>query len=182
VNVCEITIGELISALRIPSVTFVHTEMPLRVFGESMHADELVFRIGRRFVLSPRAFFISDEMSFLDELRSERDGIFVELYAATRLRPGITDCVETNNQSDPPYAVKFANGYFHSRKPKCLPPPQKWQQYSLQRAVVQLGRTLEWGSRGRGFESRRPERIGSFRDLAVDQQEKLSIAEILTSA
>ena len=27
------------------------------------------------------------------------------------------------------------------------------------RAVVQLGRTLEWGSRGRGFESRRPERV-----------------------
>ena len=25
------------------------------------------------------------------------------------------------------------------------------------RAVVQLGRTLEWGSRGRGFESRRPD-------------------------
>ena len=25
------------------------------------------------------------------------------------------------------------------------------------RAVVQLGRTLEWGSRGRGFKSRRPE-------------------------
>src|SRR5215471_10425151 len=28
------------------------------------------------------------------------------------------------------------------------------------RAVVQLGRTLEWGSRGRGFESRRPDIIG----------------------
>src|SRR5204863_4505423 len=27
------------------------------------------------------------------------------------------------------------------------------------RAVVQLGRTLEWGSRGRGFKSRQPERI-----------------------
>ncbi len=27
----------------------------------------------------------------------------------------------------------------------------------LRRAVVQLGRTLEWGSRGRGFESRRPD-------------------------
>src|SRR5882762_3577339 len=39
------------------------------------------------------------------------------------------------------------------------------------RAVVQLGRTLEWGSRGRGFESRRPERIRSLHDLAVDQQE-----------
>ena len=25
------------------------------------------------------------------------------------------------------------------------------------RAVVELGRTLEWGSRGRGFKSRRPE-------------------------
>lgn len=31
------------------------------------------------------------------------------------------------------------------------------KQYSLQRAVVQLGRTLEWGSRGRGFESRQPD-------------------------
>ena len=28
---------------------------------------------------------------------------------------------------------------------------------SFNRAVVQLGRTLEWGSRGRGFESRRPD-------------------------
>ena len=47
------------------------------------------------------------------------------------------------------------------------------------RAVVQLGRTLEWGSRGRGFESRRPETIRSLHDLAVDQQRELSIAEIL---
>ena len=30
---------------------------------------------------------------------------------------------------------------------------------SQQRAVVQLGRTLEWGSRGRGFESRQPDII-----------------------
>ena len=50
------------------------------------------------------------------------------------------------------------------------------------RAVVQLGRTLEWGSRGRGFESRRPERIRSLHDLAVDQQGNLSLAEILISA
>ena len=31
------------------------------------------------------------------------------------------------------------------------------------RAVVQLGRTLEWGSRGRGFESRRPDITNSSR-------------------
>ena len=30
------------------------------------------------------------------------------------------------------------------------------------RAVVQLGRTLEWGSRGRGFESRRPDVTYAF--------------------
>jgi putative endonuclease len=29
--------------------------------------------------------------------------------------------------------------------------------HAEQRAVVQLGRTLEWGSRGRGFESRQPD-------------------------
>ena len=29
--------------------------------------------------------------------------------------------------------------------------------YPLKRAVAQLGRALEWGSRGRGFESRRPD-------------------------
>jgi hypothetical protein len=31
------------------------------------------------------------------------------------------------------------------------------KQYSLQRAVAQLGSALEWGSRGRGFKSRRPD-------------------------
>src|SRR4029077_3365375 len=139
VSVCEITIRELVSALCIHSVTFVHAEMPLRVFGEPVHADELVFHTRQRFVLAPRAFAISDQMSSLDELRSERDGIFVELYAITRLRPHITDCVETNDQSDPRYAVKFADRCFHSRKLKCLPHTQKWQQYSPQRAVAQLG-------------------------------------------
>src|SRR6266540_2885229 len=33
------------------------------------------------------------------------------------------------------------------------------KQYSLQRAVAQLGSALEWGSRGRGFKSRRPEKF-----------------------
>src|SRR5438128_2199045 len=33
------------------------------------------------------------------------------------------------------------------------------KEYSLWRAVAQLGSALEWGSRGRGFKSRRPERI-----------------------
>ena len=42
------------------------------------------------------------------------------------------------------------------------------------RAVVQLGRTLEWGSRGRGFESRRPEKF--FATDYIDEH-KLSMAE-----
>jgi hypothetical protein len=32
-----------------------------------------------------------------------------------------------------------------------------FDSYPLKRAVAQLGRALEWGSRGRGFESRRPD-------------------------
>jgi hypothetical protein len=43
----------------------------------------------------------------------------------------------------------------------------------INRAVVQLGRTLEWGSRGRGFKSRQPDirptnssqRVDQFREL-----------------
>jgi hypothetical protein len=46
------------------------------------------------------------------------------------LRRDITDCVETNDQSDPRYTVEFADGCFHSRQPKCLPHIQKWQPYS----------------------------------------------------
>src|SRR6266567_2188463 len=103
VNVCEITVRKRVSALRIHSVTFVHAEMPLRVFGKPVHADEFVFHITRRFVLAPRAFAISDQTSFVDELRRERDGIFVDLDAATRPRPGVTDWDETNDQSDPCY-------------------------------------------------------------------------------
>jgi hypothetical protein len=34
-----------------------------------------------------------------------------------------------------------------------------WIVGRSKRAVVQLGRTLEWGSRGRGFESRQPDKI-----------------------
>jgi hypothetical protein len=42
------------------------------------------------------------------------------------------------------------------------PMSEVWRIFSVSnRAVVQLGRTLEWGSRGRGFESRRPEMIKS---------------------
>jgi hypothetical protein len=159
VHVCEIPVRELVSALRIYTVTFVHAEMPFRVFGKAVNANELVFHTGRRFVLAPCAFAINDQMSFPDELRRQCDGIFIDLDAATRLRPGITECGETKNQSDARYTIEFADGCFHSRKPKRLPHTQKWQQYSPQRAVVQLGRTLEWGSRGRGFESRRPERF-----------------------
>ena len=174
VNVCKITTGKLVSALRIHSVTFVHAEMPLRVFGKAVRADKLVFHIKRRFVLAPGAFAISDQMSFLDKLRRKRDGIFVDFYAATRLRPGITDRVETNDQPDPRYTIEFADGCFHSRKPKRLPHTQKWQQYSPQRAVAQLGSALEWGSRGRGFKSRRPER---FLPRIYTDEYRLSLAQ-----
>ena len=143
-HIFEIAVRKLVSALRIQRETFVHGEMPLRVFGKAVRADKLVFHVGRRFVLAPCAFAISDQMSFLDKLRRKRDRIFVDLDTATRLRPGATDRVETNDQSDSRYTIEFTDSCFHSCKPKRLPHAKKWQQYSPHRAVVQLGRTLEW--------------------------------------
>ena len=50
----------------------------------------------------------------------------------------------------------FSQLIFHKRRlPKGFAAPIL--PALLRRAVVQLGRTLEWGSRGRGFESRRPD-------------------------
>ena len=46
--------------------------------------------------------------------------------------------------------------YMASHGKVCLR-PRSGKQYSLQRAVAQLGSALEWGSRGRGFKSRRPD-------------------------
>src|SRR5947207_15739101 len=51
--------------------------------------------------------------------------------------------------------------FIESDRNVCLR-PGSGKQYSLQRAVVQLGRTLEWGSRGRGFKSRQPETLPCF--------------------
>ena len=116
VNVHEISVRKLVSALRIHRVTFVNTQMPLRVLVKPVPADELVFRIRRWFVPAPRAFVIGDQMSSLDELRRERDGMFVQLDAAIRLGPGITDRVETNNEPDQRYANEFADDCFHSRQ------------------------------------------------------------------
>ena len=44
-NIFEIAIGELVSALRILRVPFVHAEMPFCIFTESMQTDKLVFFI-----------------------------------------------------------------------------------------------------------------------------------------
>src|ERR1051326_2795393 len=155
-HIFEIAVRKLVSALRIHSLTFVRTQMPLRVFGKVVRTDKLVFHVGRRFVLAPCAFAISDQMSFLDKLRRKRDRILVDPDTVTRLRPGVTDRVETNDQPDSRYTIELAEGNFHSCKSKRLPHARKWQHYSPHRAAVQsatgrirrgeLGRTLEWGA------------------------------------
>src|SRR5262245_24950185 len=124
-------------------------------------------------MFAPCPFAVRNNLPLLDKLLGEHEGNFVELDAAIRLRASVTDCVETNDQSNPCYTIEFANDCCHWPKPKRLPHGKKWQQYSLQRAVVQLGRTLEWGSRGRGFESRRPDYQGNiashFRNAFVNK-------------
>ena len=44
--------------------------------------------------------------------------------------------------------------------PTCIFGQRSHLRFPCYRAVAQLGSALEWGSRGRGFESRRPERSG----------------------
>src|SRR5215831_12872146 len=127
-------------------------------------------------MFAPRSFAVCNNLPLLDMLLGEREGNFVELDAAIRLRASVTDCAETNDQSNPCYTIEFANDCCHSPKPKRLPHSQKWQQYSPQRAVVQLGRTLEWGSRGRGFKSRQPEKI--FRHGLTQMKHRLFVRKI----
>jgi len=96
-HIFEIAVRKLVSSLRIHGVTFVHPEMPLRVFCIAVQANEIVFRSGRRFMFVPPALAISDQMPMPDKLGRELDGVFVQLETAIRLRASITDCAETNN-------------------------------------------------------------------------------------
>ena len=114
VNVREITVREFISALRIRGVTIVHAEMPLRVFGEAVHGNEVIFRSRRRFVLMPHPSPIQDQMSFPDELRRKCDTIFIQLDVGIRLCAGITDRVETNDQPNERYTVASFTACSHS--------------------------------------------------------------------
>jgi hypothetical protein len=47
------------------------------------------------------------------------------------------------------------------------PVPGGILRFFAERAVAQLGSALEWGSRGRGFESRRPDASRGTRDHSV---------------
>ena len=53
------------------------------------------------------------------------------------------------------FSLSLAFGVFASRGVAIL--PRLVDNARRDRAVVQLGRTLEWGSRGRGFKSRQPD-------------------------
>src|SRR5438094_5692975 len=108
-------------------------------------------------MFGPPAFAIRKGLSLLDELHREREGNFVQLNTLLRLSCNGADRKKRNCDYDRMNKGCASDDCFHSRKSKRLPRAQKWQQYSPRRAVVQLGRTLEWGSRGRGFESRRPD-------------------------
>jgi hypothetical protein len=127
VNVCKIAVRKLVPTLRIHRISFIHAEVPLRVFGKSVQTNKLIFRISRRSVLAPCAFAITDKMSFLDQPSGERYGIFVYRDAATRLSARIADCVEKNDERDPNNTSSPPNGRFHSRKSKRLPQMQNWQ-------------------------------------------------------
>jgi hypothetical protein len=100
VNVCEVAVRKLVPTLRIRRVSFIHAELPLCVFGESVQANKLIFRTSRRSVLVPCALAISDKVSFVDQLGSERHGIFVYRDAATRLSTRIANCVRKNEERD----------------------------------------------------------------------------------
>jgi hypothetical protein len=77
VNIFEIAIREFVSSLRIRTVPFVDSEMPLCIFAEAVETDELIFFIYGRPMFAPCAFAVGDNMSLVDKSRGERGGIFV---------------------------------------------------------------------------------------------------------
>ena len=63
-------------------------------------------------------------------------------------------------------AEQLASRLRFSKKQTCKPLPSQWRLHPSNRAVAQLGSALEWGSRGRWFESSRPD----FRFLDEDSR------------
>src|SRR5438128_1994471 len=108
-------------------------------------------------MFAPRTLTICDNMSFFNKFRGECGGIFVQLYALARLSANIADRIEKNYDCDGTDTCIFQNNRFHPNPRHVCLRARSGKQYSFSRAVVQLGRTLEWGSRGRGFKSRQPD-------------------------
>jgi len=63
-NIFEIAKGELVSSLGILRVMIVNAQMPPCVFAESVQSDEFILFVCGRPMSAPRAFAISDQMSF----------------------------------------------------------------------------------------------------------------------
>jgi putative endonuclease len=118
-------------------------------------------------IVSPGAFLVGNELSLRNECRCpiERFNIqsrpcvstctAFDRQCAERQGEGQQDCSELDHVPGRACIIAtFACKFHHEPVAAVI---HLVNSCDSNRAVVQLGRTLEWGSRGRGFKSRQPD-------------------------
>src|SRR4051794_5330763 len=68
VDIFEIPIGKLVVSFGILRPFVVESQMPFAVFGKSVEANEFIFLLRGRLVLTPCIALVEYESSFVDEL------------------------------------------------------------------------------------------------------------------
>ena len=76
-NIFEIAVRKFVSSLRILREPTVDAQMPFGIGSKSMKTNKFILFICRRPMLGPSAFAVRNKVSFFDELRGKREGIFV---------------------------------------------------------------------------------------------------------
>src|SRR3954468_5447675 len=79
-NVHEVAVRKLVSALRLFAFLLIDPEMPLAVLRDAVLFNELILRGGRRLVLAPVVSLVEHCVAGLDQLLRVRVSLLVQLH------------------------------------------------------------------------------------------------------
>ncbi len=71
-NIFEVAIGKFVSPFGVLGVAIVNSEMPFRIFAESVQTNKLIVEFCRRPVFGPGAFSVDHNASAGDKLLGVR--------------------------------------------------------------------------------------------------------------
>src|ERR1041385_3416969 len=78
-NCIEVAIRKLVAGFNVLGVSLIDSEIPLPVFTEIMLAEEFIFLFRRGLMSGPRAFFIGNEMTLVNQFSSVVESSGVQL-------------------------------------------------------------------------------------------------------